>query len=166
MRRVAFLAGLVGVAICPAVGACTPAMDERVAIELQGDSIVRVDILLCENESLHMMSLSELASSASLEWRASNQSPEDRTGEAEWFSATLLEPPTGWAVEVDTLSELKDEVAYFLYVWTSDPPEFTMTFSLADLRGLEPDRVLVATQRGARAMNRGDFDRGAWADCD
>jgi hypothetical protein len=148
----------------PSLAACGPTANERMAISLVDDGSVAVSVLLCESRRVSFVTVSD-RDDPSQRWRVDNPADEDRPSGAEWFSFTLLEVPTGWTLDDDSLSELSVDREYHLNVAPSGESAYSVDFSLADLQGLDGDDVWVATQRGGRARPRADFERDAAEGC-
>ena len=76
------------------------------------------------------------------------------------------EPPAGWTVQEETLSSLEPDAEYAI-TGRAGRPGITVDFTLAELRRLGPDDVLVRTSGGRRGITpRASFVSWATKSCE
>jgi hypothetical protein len=146
------------------VAGCSPAMDERMAVRMTGVNSVEVRLLLCAHYRVELITVTENLSTAG-RWHVENQPGDDRPDQPEWFSATLLDVPSGWTLVDNSVSRLADGNQYHLYVGAVPGGGLSVDFTMADLRDLDETDVWVATQRGGHARSRDDFERRTHDGC-
>ncbi|PTA46163.1 hypothetical protein [Micromonospora sp. RP3T] len=141
------------------VSACSPAA-KRVTAMRQVDGQPTMLIVGCDTFDADRVSVSTEGVSPPMQWDT------DRGTGGAVDEVRLLQSPSGWTVDGQTLTAFQPGTEYTASAFDSGHRTVAVRFTLAELAALLPDQVLVGEPGGKRkAVTEDAFRRAAKKSC-